>query len=354
MIMTKFSFTANQSSAANSSLLGNPAPKALIEATSKVIDSINPSENPFLISNANKEIIEPIRMMIYGKPKTRKTAWAGTAGETHRVTILDGENGTSIFKILPESTQKNIQRIPLAGKPNAPALAMFLSLLFRQQKFLWSLTEERLIEPAYVNSDHHYIDVDLMRLTTDDVLVIDSWTKLSADSGLQYMIDKKIDPFSGKKKEFDFYGFQDLVLDAIMGAFNCLPCHLIIVAHEQFYVHKVKEGVIIKEITRQQVVSSTGKHAAKLPATVSDMLWFESVAPGPLSPTGNTHIYTGASEYRDGGCRNLPAGEHMFDKFGFKDFCALAGIPPAKTLTRPKPEAFQYYSGKSILAMMNG
>jgi hypothetical protein len=316
------------------------------------VDFIIPDGNPFLITNKNEAHIEPIRMLIYGAPKTRKTMWAGTAGETHRVTLLDGENGAGILNVLPETTRANIQRIPLAGKPMAPALVMFCSLLFKLQKFLWSITEERLIEPQHANSGHHYINVNLQLLTTDDVLIIDSWTKIAADSGLQYMIDRNIDPFSGKKKEFDFYSFQDLVLDAIMASFNCLPCHLIVIGHEQFHTNEIREGLVSRKVTRQQIVSSSGKHAAKVPASISDMFWFQAADKTQFAPFGDTNIHTGSAEYRDGGCRNIPPSTHKLSEFKFKDFCKIAGIPPATTLTRPKPEAFQYLSGESVLKMI--
>jgi AAA domain len=344
MSKSPFSITAMPNSA---SIVPN-SPNTSASAAKFVI----PDFNPFLISNANEATIEPLRIMIYGAAKTRKTMWAGTAGETHRVTLLDGENGSKILNVLPESTQANIQKIPLAGRPMAPALCLFVSLLFKVQKFLWSITEERIIDAQHANPEHHYINVDLSLLTTDDVLIIDSWTKISADSAIQYMVDKNIDPFQGKKKEFDFYGYQDLVLDVLMGAFSCLPCHLIVIGHQEFHTNEVKEGFITKKITRQQVVSSSGKHGAKIPRTISDVLFFESVEKSQFAPHGDTLIHTGGNEFRDGGCRSMPPATHKLSEFKFKDFLKLADTPVARSLTRPKPEAFQYLSGHSVLKMI--
>jgi hypothetical protein len=345
--MAKSSNPFSLSTSSNSaSIVGNQL------ATANNPAFVIPDGNPFLITNTNEAVIEPIRLMIYGAAKTRKTFWAGSAGETHRVTLLDGENGSKILQNLPATAQANIQRIPLAGKPMAPALCLFISLLFKVQKYLWSITEERIIEPRNVNPDHHYINVDLSLLTTDDVLIVDSWTKIASDSAIQYMVDKNIDPFQGKKKEFDFYGYQDLVLDVLMGAFSCLPCHLIVIGHQEFHTSEVKEGFIIKKITRQQTVSSSGKHGAKIPRTISDVLWFEGAEKSQFAPYGDTNIHTGGSEFRDGGCRSLAPAVYKFSEFKFKDFIKLANVPPASTLVRPKPEAFQYLSGHSVLKMI--
>ncbi len=292
---------------------------------------------------------EPLRLMLYGKPKTRKTWWAGTAGATHRVIILDGENGTGILSNLPDTSRANITRIPLAGKPYNPAMALFCSLLFKKQQFLWDMINEtQVANPHSVNPAGVYLDVSLGNLNHNDVLVVDSWTKIASDSGLQYMIDNNIDPYAGDKKQFDYYGYQDLVLDAILQAMSCLPCHLVLIGHEQYYNHKIKEGLVTREITRLQLQSSTGKHAAKLPAYVSDLLWFESGA-----STKDTNIVTSSSDYRDGGARTVPPATHQFSTWQFKDYAKLAGIEPASVeALAAGQKGFTAYSGQEILDLL--
>lgn len=284
-----------------------------------------------------------IRCLVYGEAKSRKTWWAATAAETHRVTILDGDNNTNILNNLPEEWKPRVQKIPLAGQPNYPAMVIFLSSLFKLKDFLWDLDKEQVTPLSLVKTDGRYLDVSLSRMSTDDVLIIDSWTKLCTDTGVQYATSKNIDPMAGKKKEFDFYGYQDLVLDAILGAMNCLPCHLIVTGHEQFYTTKVKDGVIEKDVTKLQLVSSTGKHAAKLPAHVSDVLWFKR--DGEMK----TMIETAGNEYRAGGCASLPPAKYDFDTWKFSDYAKLAGYEPAKSLEWPYPNPFQYVTGETLL-----
>lgn len=289
------------------------------------------------------------RLLCYGKPKTRKTWWAGTASQTHRVTILDGENGTGIWNQLPPNTRQRITRIPLTTQVNRPSMSMFCALLFTKQSFIWSLAEEREVSPSLATShpDEWFIHVNLSALTHADVLILDSWTKLSGDTALQYMHENRINPFEGKKREFDHYGYQDLVLDAMLSNINCISAHLVVIGHEQYYKFEVKDGLVKKEINRVQIISSTGKHAAKLPAAIGDVLWFEAKGPGTnsavgsIGATGSTTIYTGATEYRDGGARTIPPAKHEFPGWGWQEYCVAAGYRIPSPAERDAPnEAF--------------
>lgn len=300
--------------------------------------------NPLALSNLNKsEDIDPkrIRVGLYGKAKTRKTWWAGTAGECYRTTFLDGENGSTILSNLTPEQAAHVQIIPLAGKPNQPSMALFCSLLFKARSFLWDIKDERMVRPQDIRDDRNYLDVDINRLTLNDVLVFDSWTKIASDSGISYMLQKNIDPFDGKKKDFDFYGYQDLVLDAILNGINCLPCHIIIIGHQQQYEHKTKRGIVTEKENRTQMISSTGKHAGKIPAYISDLFYFEARA-------DDTTIYTGADDFRDGGARTIAPASKSFNTWKFKDYAAEAGIPYAKDLEWPQPQAFQFMTGVQL------
>lgn len=289
---------------------------------------------------------DKIRLLVYGTAKTRKTWWSGSAAEVYRVTVLDGDNNTRILRKLPPEQQARIQRIPLAGKPNYPAMVLFLSALFKLKTFLWDLDKEEVTRPEFIKPEGRYLDVSLHRMTSDDLLIIDSWTKLATDTAIQYAAQNNLDAFGGKKKDFDFYGYQDLVLDAILGAMNCLPCHLIVTGHEQYYTAKIKDGVIEREVTKLQLVSSTGKHAAKLPAHLADVLWFKLDGESTL-------IHTAGTEYRVGGAASVPPGKYRFENFKFKQYMELAGHEPAKSFEWPYPNPFQYITGEDLLKAMS-
>lgn len=287
---------------------------------------------------------ELIRLLVFAQAKCYKTGFCGTGGEVYRTTILDGDNNNAILKSLPESTRKNIQIIPLAGKPNKPAFVMFLSALLKEQEFLWDIDNEEITNMSYVKAGGRYLDVSLARLTSNDLLVVDSWTKLCTDAGISYMNKKNINPLGGDKKEFDYYGFQDLVLDRILGAMNCLPCHLAITAHEHYYTSKISDGMMTKEITTLQMVSSTGKHAAKLPAHLQDVLYFKK-------NDNDIEVHTRGNGHRVGGAPSLPEGVHKLSTFNFKQYAELGGYAPATSLEWEYPNPFQFVTGEQLLAI---
>lgn len=307
---------------------------------------------------------DPARLLLYGKPKSRKTWWAGTASKTHRVIFLDGENGTAILSNVPKEQRSRITRIPLGGNTGVPAMARFMALLFKERAFLWDVTlgEQCPVQARYIKEDHHYIEVNLDALTTDDVLVADSWTKLCQDVSMEYAIQNGIDftsgqigktAQSGKDDSMDYFRYMDTVLDRVLSLTNTVPCHMVMIGHEQFYTHQVKEGIVKKEFTRLQLVSSTGKHAAKMPANFGEVFWFKAEGPKTGFPNGLTKIDTSCSEYRDGGGRRVKAGEHVFDDWQWEQYCKEAGIPPAKNPDNQQ-QAFIGYTGKQILEALGG
>lgn len=299
------------------------------------------------------------RVLCYGKPKTRKTWWAGTAAKTHRVTILDGENGTGIWSQLDAASRSRITRIPLATRANRPSMAMFIAHLLREQRFIWCLEEERAISAQHMRPERFYIEVDLNKLTDADVLVLDSWTRLAVDTGVQYMQQNNIDQFSGKKREFDHYGTQGIILDSILANVNCIPSHLVVIAHEHVSKIKIRDGAVETEITRMHVISSSSAHASKLPAALSDVLWFEAKSPDQNrkvgSNLGTTMIYTGSTTYRDGGARTIPPAVHEFPEWDWEAYAKASNvrIPSQAELLEPQ-QAFRVWQGEEFSARNGG
>ena len=248
----------------------------------------------------------------------------------------------------------------MLGTTDKPAFAKFLALMFRNTAFLWDMNKHDMASnnPAYINPEGDYLFVRRDMLTPNDVVIIDSWTKLSQDCGLQYAVDNMIDPFSGdvgkkaqsgKEDSMDFYRYMDRVLDTILHGINTMNSHVIIIGHQQFYEHEVKEGIVKVKKNRLQVVSSTGKHGAKLPGAVSDVLWFEPKQDS--DPTKlTTTIHGEAGEWRDGGGRTIPPLAYDFKNFKWIDFCNTGQIPlPSVVPSFEENNPFQYYKGEDLI-----
>lgn len=316
------------------------------------------SYNPLALSQPqHSATIEPLRLLIYGKPKTRKTWWAGTAAATHRVWLLDGENNTGILRNLPPEHQSRINRIPLAGQPHVPALAMFCAAMFKVKSFLWHMGEQRIFDLAYLTEAHDdqwFLSVDIRRLTTDDVIIIDSWTKVCSDMGLNYAIDNALDIFGGergkrtaggKNDAMDYFRFLDMALDAVLQALQAMPCHMVLIGHEQSYELEAKTPLGTKKVNKTQVISGSGKHSSKVPAYVSDVLFITANDDGRSST-----LHTASEAYRDGGGANVAPSTHQFPGWDFAALLKETNKPPANSTDMLPVDKSPFYplTGKQI------
>lgn len=314
--------------------------------------------NPFALRQPQaSSTVEPVRVLAYGKPKTRKTWWAGTAAATHRVWLLDGENNTGILRMLPEADQARVNRIPLAGSPHVPALAMFCAAMFKVKSFVWHLGEQRIFDLAYLTEKHDddwFIHVDTRRLTTDDVVIVDSWTKMCSDMGLNYAIDNSLDVFAGergkktaggKNDAMDYFRFMDMALDAILQALQSMPCHVVLIGHQQEYEVETKTPLGTKKLNKIQVISGSGKHSSKVPAYLSDVLYFTANDDGKT-----TTINTASEALRDGGGANVAPATHQFPGWTFSDLLEETGKPPARSTDMLPIDRSPFYplTGKEI------
>lgn len=306
---------------------------------------------------------DPVRVLCYGDPKTRKTWWAGTAGETHNVFAMDGERGLGILRHLPDTALANINQIPLAINPDPAAnnMLMFLTLMFEKQTFIYSykLNRDISIANAVKSPDETFLVVDLSRMTKDDVMIIDSWTQLVKDCQTQYQRDNGIDPFEGllhakdEKNKYSYFGYANLVLDNVLQGINKLPCHVIMTAHQDIYTHEFKVGALTQKVSKIQLLSSSGAQASKVPGVMGDVLWFKHDKDAKSSK-----IDVRPSENRISGGRRLGLNVYDFDgtmdSWTFKDYCEEAQVSHGKIRGPEEMPPIFRATGKQIDELNNG
>jgi len=293
---------------------------------------------------------DPTRVLIYGPAKSRKTWWAGTAGETHNVYLLNGDRNTGILNQLPENVHNNVHIIPIALNPNptSTSFLLFLTLLFEKQEFIFDYESGNEISFNKVKEDKDYLCVDLSKLSRKDVLFIDSWTAVVKDVASEYQQANGINPFEGKltndKNKFSYFGYANLVLDNILSCINKLPCHVIMSGHQDDYEREVKEGAVTKKALITQVLSSSGNHASKLPAVLSDVLWFRH-----NKDATKTIIDSRPANNRAGGAAKLRPDTFEFPSWTWKEYCREASVPvEGNHLDEKEMPAICLLSGKDI------
>lgn len=295
-------------------------------------------------------MLEPARCLIYGKEKTRKTWWAGTAGKTHDVTLFNGDNNTGILRMLDQDSYlKNINNVPLGMGTNAQTMVMFLTLMFEKQQFLFDFKTQNVIATKNLKPTDMYLVCDLALCGLNDVFVFDSWSQIVKDTQVQYMRDRGLDPFEGKvtddKNKFAWYGYANLVLDNLLNAIKSLPCHVILIAHQDHYEHEYRYKGMTQKNSVLQILSSSGTQGSKVASGFGDVLWFEH-----NKQATKTIIHAEPDTNRVGGGARIPPSTHEFPDWEWSNYCSEGQVPihiPRRKPDQRKPISLM--SGQEIL-----
>lgn len=274
------------------------------------------------------------RIFLYGPAKSKKTWWAGMCAELGmNVIILDSDSGWQILANLSEKAQERITVVDISDKINAPTACVFLTMLFKGTKFFWEPKEGKsALTKSALKQDRGYFHIDISKLGPNDVIVFDSHTANTESILFQYMKENAIDPSDAKKTEWEGYRWAGAVSTWMMQQLDALPCHVIVIGHQQNYEKRSKDQ---KEIlwSRIQPKSVSGNHSMTLAKYFTDVLYFEQV--------GKTiRINTEASGDRDGGTRIFPPGRFDWDKCLFNVWLEKAGITLPTDI--PQQEAFRW------------
>lgn len=246
-----------------------------------------------------------VRALIYGKDKTKKTWWSLKAAEAgYNVILLDGDDGSSIVTQLPLEARKRILIVNAVNTRTRAVFALFMASFMKPgNDFLWD-EEGKCSLPILTKRQPHksYIRFQPDKLCNNDVVIIDSWTALAASTLIQFCLEQGIDLSTVEKDEDQFahFNFQARYLDHILNQIHALPCHVIVIGHEQTWEQMKGKGKDRKVVaTFTQPISSTGPQGQKLGKHFSEVLHFSK-----LSDTAY-RINTGGDETKAGGSRTL-------------------------------------------------
>lgn len=291
-----------------------------------------------------------IHALLYGATKTKKTWWMGTAAELgFNVTILfcDREGGLNILKNLSDEARQKIKVIDIQDRPDRPVSAHFISRFCKGRPFLWNQNDKSVIwNEEAVNPEHYHVCVRPALLNENDVLGFDSWTSHIESIYAQFDAENAIDPADAKKIEWDGYGWSRRTGTWHLNYLSHLPCHLIIIGHQQFYEKKKRvreDGKYVEKViwSRTQVTSTSGPHSQIVPQRFDDIFYFFM--------EGNTiKIDTRPDQHRDGGSSIVPPDIYLWDKLKFDRVAEMSGVKYRPEL-EDKPKAFTFFKpGETI------
>jgi hypothetical protein len=298
--------------------------------------------NPFLADSER-----PISTLIYGPPKTKKTWFAGTAAEAgYNTIILDCDGNAEVLRNISAEGKKNIRVLDIADTTDkVVAIGFFAALFETGREFIWDATEKR-VHPRVNKPDptHWYCVIDTKKFTTNDVLVLDSWTALTRSIIAKHAEMNNLTLDSSDKLERDDWGFMNRLASKALLYWESLSSvvNTIMIGHEvTSTVKDPKDPNKILDI-HTQPVSVTSNHGQQVARAFSACLY--------TYVSGSTlKISTAKREGRDGGATVIPPAEHRWEDLPYKKVMELAGAAkPNKTASEYNSEAFVFLSGEEL------
>lgn len=291
----------------------------------------------------NEKLVEgqsKLRLFLYGAEKTKKTWWTAGAAQAgfNLIYLMCDDQGDIIFRMQPPEVQKRIYSIDIVDRFDVDNAANFMVPFLSGKEFIYNEIEKKLVVGASgINPEHGHYRMNANLLTPNDVLVIDSWTKLVKSLNLRYNRKNQIDITDPDANKDNWGGFRYAgeTLDFFLNKLASLNCHVIVIGHSHVYEKYEGKGAK-RELQWSKIVpvSSSGPHAFKIGAHFTDILYF--YVRGSMY-----RIDSSGDQDRVGGARSIEPKVWDWDKLQFSDLIEKLHIP--KPTNAPPPEAAKYY-----------
>lgn len=177
------------------------------------------------------------KILVYGPPKSGKTALAGKLAEIKRLHYFDGEN--SIKTLLnPDMLNPEFRKnITVYRMPDTQHFPVFADTLLKVLKG----GDIKICHPHGVVScpkcsreaPDAFTVINVDKFTLDDVLVLDSVSQLAASVMHRITAEQIKKDNNDYKPTWDDYYKQGFVLDRIFSITQAAPYNIVCISHEQ-------------------------------------------------------------------------------------------------------------------------
>ncbi len=269
---------------------------------------------------ASDYINEPpafMRILAYGAPKTKKTLWAAKAAEAgFNVTFFEFDTDGARILLSGLVNKQGIEKINVidcSARLHQNAPYGFMRGLFTQNETYFNETTGIAApSPLGWKTGTTYAHINLKKLNANDIIVIDSFSSY-VDSLLEaYAANENISLVEAEKQTWDGWGWMGRVATWALRKLTSLPCHLIVIGHEQNYEKRLvtAEGKTYTAWIRQQPKSVSGPHGQTLSGYFSDCLYF-------YLKRNENRISTRTKEFSDVGSRIMAPDDHPYAALPF-------------------------------------
>lgn len=200
----------------------------------------------------------PQSAIVYGAPKTGKTALVGQLARKYKIIFLDFDLGAqTLFTAVPKEFWGNITIIRVKSTPADPAAIRVASTVVSATQDVTFCADHGHTTCIHCKAKPPQAKINFAKLSTDTVVVFDTLSALS-DAAMQLALGSAANAeLAFKKREFDHYGAQGTILDRVLTLQKMMPCHRIFISHEEEVTHD--DGT--KKITP---VAGTRKFASRV------------------------------------------------------------------------------------------
>lgn len=178
-----------------------------------------------------------VKVIVYGPPKSGKTAIVGALAQKYKLHWLDLENGIKTLlnpAILKPEFRKNVNVINIPDHKLYPVAIDTVKEVFRGGLKKICYDHGKVNCPLCGKKpDARWHEIDILTFTDEDILVIDSLSQLS-NSAMNKIVLKEITKPDGEeyKATFHDYAAQGQRLEMVLSLIQVIDLNVVVISHE--------------------------------------------------------------------------------------------------------------------------
>jgi nucleoside-triphosphatase THEP1 len=249
------------------------------------------------------------KILVYGAPKSGKTALVGKLAEKYKLHWFDLEGGIKTLlnpEILKPEYRKNFSLFSIPDKQTYPIAIETVLKTIKGTATEICQDHGRVSCPECKRVGKPANTIALNQFTQEDIWVIDSWSQL-CESAMNYIMKDAIakDNFDAKAG-WDEYGKQGRILERIGSFIQIAPINIVVISHELLVEMEDKSKKIVP-------IGGTSNFSKTFAKYFDDVVYCELL--------NKSHRAVSSTVARSGvlaGSRNgvdIKAGEDLFKLF---------------------------------------
>ena len=181
------------------------------------------------------------KVLVYGAPKSGKSAAVAQLAKHYNLLWFDGENGVDVIfneeLKIPKEALEHIELVSTIDTPQKPAFAELVAAVTKWQP-LSVCNEHGKLRCVGCNKENlPKTEIDFSKLDSSWIIVFDSLTQLGNSAMNMIKVARGANPTDitseDSKSNFNDFGKQGLWLDNNLSSIQTCPYNVVVISHEQ-------------------------------------------------------------------------------------------------------------------------